>query len=60
MEQARDVAELMRKKKAIVDEKQTDTQTKSGDEERRWVNLCRKYTGQKLLFFGTQLISMLI
>ncbi|XP_022306135.2 ubiquitin carboxyl-terminal hydrolase 8-like isoform X2 [Crassostrea virginica] len=35
MEQARDVAELMRKKKAIVEEKQTDTQTKSGDEERR-------------------------
>lgn len=46
MEQARDVAELMRKKKAIVEEKQTDTQTKSGDEERRWVNLCQKYTGQ--------------
>ena len=46
MEQARDVAELMRKKKAIVEEKQTDTQTKSGDEERRWVNLCRKYTEQ--------------
>ena len=44
MEQARDVAELMRKKKAIVEEKQTDTQTKSGDEERRWVNLCWKST----------------
>lgn len=35
MEQARDVAELMRKKKAIMEEKTTDTQTKAVEDDRR-------------------------
>lgn len=34
MEQARDVAELMRKKKAIMEEKTTDTQTKAVEDDR--------------------------
>lgn len=34
MEQARDVAELMRKKKAIMEEKTTDTQRKSVEDDR--------------------------
>lgn len=38
MEQARDVAELMRKKKAIMEEKTTDTQTKAVEDD-RWVRL---------------------
>lgn len=34
MEQARDVAELMRKKKAIMEEKTTDTQTKAVEDDK--------------------------